>query len=40
VHESETCAGHEWVHVRNTGNCLNLHRCVHCGKEWEIDSSG
>jgi len=40
VHESETCAGHEWVHVRETGNCLNLHKCKHCGKEWEIDSSG
>lgn len=30
---------HEWVHVRNTGNCLNLYECKNCGKKWEIDSS-
>lgn len=40
VREDETCTGHEWRHVRNTGNCLNLYRCDKCGKEWEIDSSG
>lgn len=39
VREDEMCTGHEWVFVRNTGNCLNLHKCKHCGKEWEIDSS-
>lgn len=39
VRESETCVGHEWVFVRNTGRCLNLHQCKHCGKQWEIDSS-
>lgn len=31
---------HEWVWVKNTGNCLNLHECKTCGKQWEIDSSG
>jgi DnaJ-class molecular chaperone len=40
VRETENCPGHEWKHVRNTGNCLNLYRCEKCGKEWEIDSSG
>jgi RecJ-like exonuclease len=40
VREDEMCPGHEWRHIRNTGNCLNLYRCDHCGKEWEIDSSG
>lgn len=39
VHQTENCPGHEWKHVRNTGNCLNLYRCTVCGKEWEIDSS-
>jgi len=39
VRETENCPGHEWVHVRNTGRCLNLYRCSVCGKEWEIDSS-
>lgn len=38
---NETCGDHihEWSFVRNLGNCLNLHRCDTCGKEWEIDSS-
>lgn len=35
----EQCSGHEWKHVRNTGNCLNLYECTKCGKRWEIDSS-
>ena len=30
---------HEWVFVKNTGNCLNLHECKICGRKWEIDSS-
>jgi DnaJ-class molecular chaperone len=34
----ETCV-HAMEHVRNTGNCLNLYRCVKCGREHEIDSS-
>lgn len=36
---AETCPGHQWVPVRKTGNCLTVHRCTVCGKEWEIDSS-
>jgi RecJ-like exonuclease len=39
VRADEMCAGHEWEFVRNTGRCLNLHKCKHCGKLWEIDSS-
>ena len=30
---------HEWVFVKNTGNCLNLHECKICARKWEIDSS-
>ena len=30
---------HQWVFVEITGNCLSLHRCKVCGREWEIDSS-
>ncbi len=30
---------HDWVWVRNTGNCLNLHECSICKRQWEIDSS-
>ena len=30
---------HEWIFVRNLGNCLNLHECEICGKQWQIDSS-
>lgn len=30
---------HNWVFVKNTGRCLNLHECTVCGKQWEIDSS-
>ena len=31
---------HDWKWVRNTGNCLKLHECSVCGKQWEVDSSG
>lgn len=34
------CQGHDWVFVRNTGNCLNLYKCAHCGEQNEVDSSG
>ena len=39
VHESVTCAGHEWKWIKNTGRCLNLYECIHCGKKHEVDSS-
>ncbi len=34
------CQGHDWVFVRNTGNCLNLYECKHCGEKNVVDSSG
>ena len=39
VHQSETCSGHEWVHVRNLGRCYNQFKCIHCGKISNVDSS-
>ena len=36
---TEACVGHEWKWVKNTGKCLNLFECVHCGKKSEVDSS-
>lgn len=30
---------HDWQHVRNLGNCLNLYKCSVCNKLREVDSS-
>jgi hypothetical protein len=30
---------HEYKWDRNTGRCLNVHKCTKCGKEVEYDSS-
>ena len=30
---------HQWVFVRNEGNCLNRNECEVCKKQWLIDSS-
>jgi hypothetical protein len=31
---------HEWVRIKTIGNCLNLHECRICKRQWEVDSSG
>jgi hypothetical protein len=30
---------HEWVRVKNIGNCLNLYECKVCKRQREVDSS-
>ena len=35
----QTCA-HLWVEHKTIGNCLHLWKCLKCGLEREVDSSG
>ena len=37
VYEKNPCI-HKWVHVRETGRCLNLYKCEKCGAFDEVDS--
>lgn len=38
VDQNETCEGHDWQWVRNSGRCLNIYKCAKCGKQTEVDS--
>lgn len=38
VREDQTCV-HDWKFHSNTGRCLNMYQCIHCGQLNEIDSS-
>lgn len=29
---------HDWQKVRSLGNCLHLHECSVCKKQWQVDS--
>lgn len=39
VNEEDANHVHDWQFKENLGNCLNLHECSICGKQWQIDSS-
>lgn len=39
VSPDEVCQGHEWQFVENLGRCYNRYKCIHCGKNNDVDSS-
>ena len=38
VHPDNNCPGHEWVHTRNVGRCLDEYKCKHCPAIAQFDS--